>query len=478
MTIKPIALLTKHLIEEKEFFLYPLKSIESVFDILLHKQNWFYEYFLSFMDGDSFLNSTLDRQINRLHQTIHAIEMNNRFKKLFHYRILVFRDPTVYDHNLHQLNQLYEWLKSKNIRIQLLAFYPSVNKVVPLYASFQDTERIIPFIEDYSLIVAEEEMDEIDLLEVEHQTKKAKGYYLEKKKYHVTTLIAAINILYWLFMSYHGSTTDTYTLIQFGAKYNPLVAAGEYYRLFTSMFIHIGLPHLLLNSYALTMLGKDIEAIYGSKKFIFIYIIAGLFGSLGSFLFSTAVSAGASGAILGLMGAYLYFGIRRPIIFSARYGLNLVSLLVINVAFGLANTNIDNYAHLGGLMGGFLISWAIGLKNEKMFRPSAIRKSIIVVILLLLLLFTGVRIHQATWEYHLHEGFQSLQEENLETARIHFEKGLKINQQIPDLYFYLGYIYYLEGDQNMAIKYLEQALALNPDDSMAKELLETIKQGQ
>nr|WP_054752968.1 rhomboid family intramembrane serine protease [Piscibacillus salipiscarius] len=93
-----------------------------------------------------------------------------------------------------------------------------------------------------------------------------------------------------------------------GLKFNPFIAQGEYWRIITSMFLHIGLIHLLMNMIALYYLGEVTEKIYGTKRFLVIYFIAGIFGSIASFATNDSVSAGASGAIFGLFGALLFLG--------------------------------------------------------------------------------------------------------------------------------------------------------------------------
>ena len=111
-------------------------------------------------------------------------------------------------------------------------------------------------------------------------------------------------------MEMFGSSRNPYLLILFGAKYNPLILEGEWWRLITPMFLHIGLIHLVMNSFALYYLGTAVERIYGRYRFLFIYLFAGFAGTLASFLFSPdSISAGASGGIFGLFGALLFFGI-------------------------------------------------------------------------------------------------------------------------------------------------------------------------
>lgn len=153
------------------------------------------------------------------------------------------------------------------------------------------------------------------------------------------------------------------------AKVNELIRDGEYYRMFTSMFLHLTLMHLFFNGYALYLLGRDVESLFGTARFAVIYFLGGLTGSLASFLFSDAPSVGASGAIFAIFGAEIvYFYRHRALHGEAgrRHLSQLIMLMVFNLALGLfssagvASFRIDNAAHLGGLAGGALLAWLIG----------------------------------------------------------------------------------------------------------------------
>lgn len=146
----------------------------------------------------------------------------------------------------------------------------------------------------------------------------------------------------------------------FGAKVNQLIAQGEVWRLFTAMFLHSGVIHLLLNLYGLYFLGPLVEGFYGHRRFITIYLLGGLFGSLASYAFVPNDSLGASGAIFGLVGATTVFLLRyREQAGSRGRSLlqNMIILIVINLIFGLNTPGIDNWGHIGGLIGGALVAW-------------------------------------------------------------------------------------------------------------------------
>lgn len=176
------------------------------------------------------------------------------------------------------------------------------------------------------------------------------------RKYKVTYTIIILNILMYLIeiiKSRNLIDINIYTLIQMGAKVNILINRGEIYRLITSTFLHGGIIHILFNMSALNIIGKEVEYIYGSKKYILIYILSALSGSLFSYLFNpNSVSVGASGAIFGLLGAMLVFGLKEKDKIGKQYAKNILETLAINVIIGITISNIDNYAHLGGLIMG------------------------------------------------------------------------------------------------------------------------------
>lgn len=185
-------------------------------------------------------------------------------------------------------------------------------------------------------------------------------------KPRITYLFILINIVMFLILEGSGGSTNIDTLIQLGAKFNPAILInGEWWRIFTSMFLHIGFFHLFMNMLALFYLGVTVERIFGSLRFITIYLLAGIGGGLASFASSFQVSAGASGAIFGLFGALLFFGFIHKKIFYRTMGRSLITIIVLNLVFGLLVPQIDMGAHLGGLIFGFIIASVVHLPNKK-----------------------------------------------------------------------------------------------------------------
>jgi membrane associated rhomboid family serine protease len=136
----------------------------------------------------------------------------------------------------------------------------------------------------------------------------------------------------------------------------PLVTSGEWWRLITAGFLHGSIIHLLFNVYILWVIGSQLESIVGNAKFIIIYFVSLLGGSVASYLFSPfgSYSIGASGAIFGLMGAMLVVGRKRNLDIS-----QITTLVAINVVIGFVLSGIDWRAHLGGLAAGAFITWVL-----------------------------------------------------------------------------------------------------------------------
>lgn len=190
-----------------------------------------------------------------------------------------------------------------------------------------------------------------------------KQAYSPVKPYLTYTLIA-INLIVFALMTLAGGSTNPAVLVLFGAKVNSLILQGEFWRLFTSMFLHIGILHLAFNLYALWILGPIMEEFFGRIRYILIYIISGLMGSFASFLFTDAISAGASGAIFGLLGALVVYSRRRPALWKSGFGKSLAVIIIINLVLGFMEAGIDIYAHFGGLIGGMVLSAIIPSKYE------------------------------------------------------------------------------------------------------------------
>ena len=201
------------------------------------------------------------------------------------------------------------------------------------------------------------------------EKEKSNDFKLKYKECFVTYILICVNILIFIitvFSSKNIYNIDSYTLINFGAKVNVLINNGQPWRLITCAFLHGGLAHIAFNMYALKIIGSEVEYVYGKIKYLAIYLISALGGSIFSYLFNAnSISVGASGAIFGLLGAMIIFGIRNKNKIGKAYILNLFKVLLINIFIGVTISNIDNGAHMGGLIFGGISASLIN--NKKIY---------------------------------------------------------------------------------------------------------------
>lgn len=176
----------------------------------------------------------------------------------------------------------------------------------------------------------------------------------------ITYILIFLNILIFILMLSPAIYNDFINLF---ANYYINIQNGEIYRLITSIFLHGNSVHLFFNMYALYIIGPEIERYYGTLKFLIIYLMSGIIGSLFSAVLTTSASIGASGAIFGLFGSLLYFGINYRATLDSYLKGQIIPLILINLLVGLIVPGIDVAAHVGGLIGGFLISYMLGIKG-------------------------------------------------------------------------------------------------------------------
>lgn len=180
---------------------------------------------------------------------------------------------------------------------------------------------------------------------------------------YLTYALLVVNAAVFGLAQLAGGTQDPDVLLDFGAMFGPYISEGEYWRLFTAMFLHSNYLHIGSNALGLFIFGYIVECSYGHGRFILIYVLAGLAGSVMSYLFNpTSVAVGASGAILGVVGALAAFFLLQRKTFGkhAQNSLIAVAIIVaINIFIGLSMPGIDNWAHAGGLVAGFVLGLAL-----------------------------------------------------------------------------------------------------------------------
>jgi len=302
------------------------------------------------------------------------------------------------------------------------------------------------------------------------------SYRLPLSRPIVTWILLAIILVVFAAETVSGGSTDIEVLVRMGAKVTPLIATGEYWRLLTSMFLHIGIMHLAFNAYALAILGTELERLYGPGRFLTIYLFSGLFGSLASYAFSYSLAAGASGAIFGLIGALAAFFLTHRERLGA-YGrtrlANIAFLIAVNLFFGFTQTGIDNLAHIGGLLSGLALGWALVPKYQldpvraEVMDRNQLQRYWPALALASVLLVGGTALatvlHQDSARTHLFRAKQAYEGESWAEAATEFEQALDGDPDLADVstYFYLGLAYNYLGQLENAAGAYEAALELD-----------------
>jgi len=204
---------------------------------------------------------------------------------------------------------------------------------------------------------------------------------------YVTYLIIAMCLIFYFVPLIFGEYAN---VIDAFCVHGPSIKAGQYYRLLTGMFLHGNIFHLAFNCYALYVIGKQLESFLGKIKYTIIYLFSGIIGSFFTCIFTgDAASIGASGAIFGLMGSLVYFGYHYRVYLGTTLKSQLIPLIVLNLMYGFMVPGIDNFAHIGGLIGGVLITSSIGVKykEDNVERINAI---IVTTIFILFLIYLAI----------------------------------------------------------------------------------------
>jgi len=346
------------------------------------------------------------------------------------------------------------------------------------------------------------------LLQLKKVQKEKARQILSFGKPRLTYFLIAINVLIFILVELTGGSADIEHLIHSGAKYNPYIIDGEWWRIISSMFLHIGFLHLFMNMLALYYLGHAVERIFGTLRFLIIYMLAGIGGGLASFAFTIQVSAGASGAIFGLFGALLFFGAMHKQLFLQTMGRNLLIIIGINIVFGFVVPQIDNSAHLGGLISGFIGATIVFLPNNKQMVKQWLATILYVVIAVFLALY-GINTHQEGSLYQLHNidehlaneqydeaialatdnikvddellpqylfqrGYAYIQTNKIDLAIADLEQCISLTEEIPEAYYNLALLYYDTDQMSLAEETITKAIELDPHNTMFKEFYDEI----
>lgn len=220
--------------------------------------------------------------------------------------------------------------------------------------------------------------------DINKKTEKENQKYedvFKPKKIIVTKCLILICVIMYLVSLFINPDFNT-SLYILGANHPGSVINGEVYRLLASAFLHGNLIHLVVNMYSLWIIGSQVETYIGKIKFLIIYLLSALMGSMFSLIFlGNSMSIGASGAIFGLMGSLLYFGYHYRLYLSNTLSSQIIPIIVLNLFLGFTIDGIDNAAHIGGLIGGYLATMIVGIKYKS--TKSELINGLIVYILII-----------------------------------------------------------------------------------------------
>lgn len=299
----------------------------------------------------------------------------------------VIRINANYIHNKEQLDfdkfkatSIIKQIKRKtlSLKVNSLTILLDVNEDVELtdeknnkVLKIDEMEDINKNLLEYFPSILEDEISSTDAMDffikvtndINESTEKRSKLYentFGKKFIFVTYILIAINVLIFILQSVGVITSS-----QFGMNAE-LVRKGDYYRLFTAAFLHGGVLHLLCNMYSLYVVGTQLETVLGKVKLLVIYIISIIASSLLSGVINgnSVMSVGASGAIFGLLGALVYFGIHFRLYLGNAIIYQILPVVAINLFIGFSTPGIDNWAHIGGLVGGYLAGMIVGVTGK------------------------------------------------------------------------------------------------------------------
>ncbi|MBS1566772.1 MAG: rhomboid family intramembrane serine protease [Bacteroidetes bacterium] len=283
--------------------------------------------------------------------------------------------------------QLIDWGRNrKNVQLLRDGIDEILGKLTPEELASEDETMAA------AIAAGAEEQTGFSGKPVEH--KSLWHIFIPKEGFFATPIIIELNILVFIAMVIAGVSfiaPDTIDILKWGGNFKPYVMAGQWWRLFSSMFVHFGILHLAFNMYALFYIGVYLEPLLGRTKFIVSYLAVGLFSSLVSTWWhgSGAVSAGASGAIFGLYGIFLALLTTNIVENEARKSLlqSIIVFIAYNLFFGFTSKLVDNSAHIGGLLSGFIIGYILYLSFRE---PSRKKDNLISAVIGGLALFSMV----------------------------------------------------------------------------------------
>ena len=318
--------------------------------------------------------------VNGLENEIWLENLDNEYR--------VIRINANYIHNQEQLDfdeykakSIIKQIKKKTLsfRINYLTILLDANEDLKIdkeenknYITINEVEEIDDKLDDLFPTIKDDNISSDDAMnffikvtnDINESTERKSQQYEKtfgKKFIFITYLLIAVNVIIFV-LQLLGIISSS----QFGMNAE-LVRNGDYYRLFTCAFLHGGIIHLVCNMYSLYIIGTQLETVLGKFKFIIVYLLSIIASSLLSGVINgaTGISVGASGAIFGLLGALLYFGYHYRLYLGNAIVYQILPVIAINLFIGFTTPGIDNWAHLGGLAGGYLSGMIVGINDKK-----------------------------------------------------------------------------------------------------------------
>lgn len=215
----------------------------------------------------------------------------------------------------------------------------------------------------------------------EEEAKMNEDVFKMKKPYVTYSLIGINTFIFILSLFFN--------ILPLFAVNRYFIVHGEYYRLITGIFLHNGVIHLMFNMYSLYVIGTQLESFLGKVKYLIVYLLSGLAGSVLSIFFNNSFSVGASGAIFGLLGSLIYFGYHYRVYLDSVIKSQIIPLIIFNLMLGFMLRGIDNWAHIGGLIGGVFSTMGVGIKykSEKYEMVNGVILYLIYIVFLLYMVF-------------------------------------------------------------------------------------------
>ncbi|WP_130859826.1 rhomboid family intramembrane serine protease [Gracilibacillus phocaeensis] len=504
--------LVLHLIEKEQFELVTISSNQQ--EYLLWRRHKRHTEIVHVSSTPFSWQQELERVVRLIEQNaLRQLQQSLLFQKVSFYHVFLNERYLEQDwhemslempkHKKVQSSDVYVWHKED--QQDLARFFQEVKLKEPLSFTIQTQGLAL----SYEVTALQKR-----ITDYHQQTLKDVQAVFQRAKPYMTYLLLAINLIMFFLLESNGGSTNTETLIDYGAKYNVAILDGEWWRILSSMFLHIGFVHLILNMLALYFIGTLVEGIYGNVRFTLIYFLSGIAGGLCSFAFSPSVGAGASGALFGLFGALLYFGLKKPNLFFQTIGANVLFIVAINVVFGFVVPQVDHGAHLGGLVGGFLVAAMVMLPKTKGFLWRIVATVIFLVYLAAILLFglsnDRVQFDETMQILHVEqlqqednysqmidtvtqtlphaENYQAellflrsiayVHTEDSDQAIRDLEQAVHLKSDFENGWYNLALLYHLEGQQEDALIAAEQLLGLNDQDESYLALYDDIRQEQ